>query len=488
MSNDNGFTRDMLFKPQGIQNFPKSDRKILVVIAKPTRVCNAHCTYCSSPPLEEMGENWEPEWSVETFKKFFDKVFPYMENGAAWIWHGGEPMLMGADFYIQCDEHAKKRMKEYGKSMYFSMQSNMLGYNEKWKYVFENICGGSLSTSFDPDERNRTLKGNWKNYSRIFKKSLDKVLDDGFMPMVIGTYQESNAHMMHDVYSWSLSRGERSFPVRFNYCVPTGRQGDTGELISPITYGNMLVEVYNRWIKDNPNFTITPLDQMFKKAVGQDGVGHCPWTRHCGGRFMNIEPNGEVYNCSDFSDLSTEYCFGNLHTDSVEELLSSPAAINIRRRQNKLPTTCMTCEHFDDCEGGCSRDAALYGHGMYGKFHYCRSWKIVFSRIKESVIRGEADGILRRMRIDPEVAKNFVKSNLDNHFSDLEIDWDEFQRTGLKHPFGFAENNNQGKKIYGEYGEILTDLDKKESLFIKEKDKATRFNQKLSKIKIVVKD
>lgn len=485
---ENGFTRDMLFRPQGIQVLPRSDRKILVVIAKPTRVCNAHCTYCSSPPLEEMGENWEPEWSYETFVKFFDKVFPHLETGATWIWHGGEPMLMGPEFYLKCADYAYEKMAQAGRQIYFSMQSNMLGYNEKWKTVFGSVCGGSLSTSFDPDERNRTLKGDWKNYSRIFKRSLDKVIDDGFMPMVIGTYQESNAHMMHDIYDWSLSRGERSFPVRFNYCVPTGRQGDTGELISPITYGEKLVEVYNRWIKDNPNFTITPLDQMFKKVVGQDGMGHCPWTKQCGGRFMNIEPNGEVYNCSDFSDLSTEYCFGNLHTDSMEQILNSEQALKIRRRRNKLPTTCMTCEHFDDCEGGCARDSVLYQHGMYGKFHYCRSWKIVFSRIKESIINGEADGVLERMGLDPMVVKKFVKSNIDSHFNGIEIDWVDFEKNGLKHKFGFAENNKENKKIYGEFGEILTELDSREHLFIKEKDKTIKINQKLSKIKIVVKD
>ena len=56
----------------------RNNTNILVVIAKPTRVCNADCSYCSSPPLEEMGSNWEPEWNFETFKNYFDKVFPYM--------------------------------------------------------------------------------------------------------------------------------------------------------------------------------------------------------------------------------------------------------------------------------------------------------------------------------------------------------------------------------------------------------------------------
>ena len=481
-------TREDLFSPQGIQILPKQQQTIYVVVAKPTRVCNAHCTYCSSPPLEEMGENWEPEWDFDTFKLYFDKVYPHMIEGAFWIWHGGEPMLMGPDFYQKCYDYALSHMKQTGRYINFSMQSNMLGYNEKWKDIFFNVFGSSLSTSFDPDETNRTIKGSWENYSRIFKRSLDKIIDDGFMPMVIGVYKEENAHLMHKIYDWSLSRGEKSFPIRFNYCVPTGRQGDTGELISPITYGKTLIEVYDRWIKDVPNFTITPLDQMFKKVIGMDGEGHCPWTRRCGGRFLAIEPNGDVYNCIDFADYDKKYCFGNLKTDSVEQMLKTQPAIQIRRRKNQVPSSCMSCEHFDDCEGGCARDSVLYGKGMYGKFHYCHSWKMVFSRIKESILLNEADGIIEKFGLSPQKVKQFVKTNIDNHFSDFEIDWELFDKNGLKHQFGFAENIIGIEKGYSENGQCI--LGENQLADFKYKDdslkKELNINLKLEKIKVRV--
>jgi radical SAM protein with 4Fe4S-binding SPASM domain len=448
-----------LYAPQGMQIIPKQPQTVYVVVAKPTRVCNAHCNYCSSPPLEEMGEDWEPEWDFETFKNYFDKVYPHMIEGSFWIWHGGEPMLMGPDFYWKCYDYAMIEMKKTGRYINFSMQSNMLGYSEKWKDVFLTVFGSSLSTSFDPDETNRTIKGNWETYSRVFKRSLDKVIDDGFMPMVIGVYKEENAHLMHRVYDWSLSRGDKCFPLRFNYCVPTGRQGDTGELISPITYGNMLVEVYDRWIKDVPNFTITPLDQMFKKVVGVDGEGHCPWTRKCGGRFLALEPNGDVYNCTDFADLDSKYRFGNLKSDSVADMLKSQPAIDIRRRQNRLPASCMSCEHFQDCEGGCARDSVLYQKGMYGKFHYCHSWKIVFSRIKESILKNEADGIIKKMGLDPIKVKDYVRANINNHFSEYEIDWNNFEQNGLSHSFGFADNLIGVSSSYGNDGQCVLGAD-----------------------------
>ena len=430
---------DFQFSAAGVQVLPKQAENLYVVIAKPTRVCNADCSYCSSPPLEEMGDNWEPEWSFEKFKLYFDKVYPHMMNGAMWIWHGGEPMLMGVEFYKQTYEYALSKMKETGRYIYFSMQSNLLGYNKKWYPVFSEIFNGSLSTSFDADETQRSIKGNTQTYSRVFKKSLHNMIEDGFRPMVIGVYTEETAPMMHKMYDWSLSYGQNAFPLRFNYCHPTGRLESHGEAIKPYTYGKTLVELYNRWIKDCPDFTITPLDQMFKKVIGIDGEGHCPWTRRCGGRFIEIEPNGEIYNCADFADLGKKYCFGNLNdNESLLEMLNTKPALQIKRRRTMLPDSCQACEHFDDCEGGCMRDSVLYKHGLFGKFHYCSSWKMIFTRIKESILTGEADNVILKYGYQPEKIRNEVAQKIKEQFNYDTQSLSELLNNGLNSEYGFG--------------------------------------------------
>lgn len=431
------------FSSAGIQSLPKQAESIYVVIAKPTRVCNADCSYCSSPPLEERGINGEPEWTIEKFKEYFDKIYPYLAHGAIWIWHGGEPMLMGHKFYEQAHAYAKEKMKIFGRSIYFSMQSNLLGYNKKWYPIFADIFGGSLSTSFDPDESQRTIKGNTKTYGKVFRRVLNEMLDDGFRPMVIGVYTEQTAHLMHEMYDWSKSMGNKAFPLRFNYCHPTGRIESGGEVIKPETYGKKLIELYDRWIKDIPDFTITPLDQMFKKVIGIDGEGHCPWTRRCGGKFIEIEPNGDVYNCADFADLGKKYCFGNLNTEmSLADMLNTKPALQIRRRATLLPSSCQNCEHFDDCEGGCMRDSTLYAHGLYGKFHYCASWKMVFARIKESILLGQADGIIEKYGYDPSIVKEQVKWKIKDHFNYSDSEISNIMNSGLPSKYGFDIHNN----------------------------------------------
>ncbi|MEM6903272.1 MAG: radical SAM protein, partial [Pseudomonadota bacterium] len=91
---------------------------ISTVIAKPTKVCNAACTYCSAPP------DGVPKWSIDDFKRYFDRLAPHLTDQAYIIWHGGEPMLLGAEFYEQAGEYARHQHPNVN----FSIQTNLLSY------------------------------------------------------------------------------------------------------------------------------------------------------------------------------------------------------------------------------------------------------------------------------------------------------------------------------------------------------------------------
>ena len=366
---------------------------ISTVIAKPTKVCNAACTYCSAPP------DGVPKWSLDDFKRYFDRMAPYLTDQAYIIWHGGEPMLMGPEFYEKAWEYAQAQKPNVN----FSIQTNLLSYNSKrWYDVFQDIFKGSVSSSFDPDETNRIYRGSAALYSRLFYKRLEEVLDDGFYPKIISTYTSETAHMANEAYEQNMAYGDKAPNMRFNYRYPAGRDEGNGEMISPREYGEMLLGLYNRWIEELPVFTITPLDEMLKKVIALE-VNRCPWTRSCGGHFLGLEPNGDTYNCSEFADLGDpEFKFGNLNDMTIPELMKSRAAAMIRRRRVNLPLDCQSCRHFGQCEGGCMRDAVLYNHGLGGKFHYCQSWMMVFDRIKETVRNGEADGAIRKYGLDPD--------------------------------------------------------------------------------------
>lgn len=355
------------------------------VIAKPTRECNADCSYCCAPP------DGAGRWSLEDFKLYFDKLLPQLDNQVEWIWHGGEAMLMGAEFFQRTQDYATKRLP----GVRFGMQSNLLAYKSSvWKVIFDQTFEGRISTSFDPGPgSHRLLKGSADRYEKRFFSALESIMEDGFTPLIIGTYSESTAEYAHSMYEFSLSQS-RPVHLRFNYRYPAGRLDGGVPTIDPLTYGNMLISLYDRWIYDCPDFVIIPLYQMLQKVLDVN-LSQCPWTKSCGGHFVGIEPNGDVFNCGEFADLNDPaYCFGNLVTDDLDTLFASPAATAIRRRRVSIPAECITCRHHAECEGGCARDAVLFGNSISGKFFYCDAWKAVFDRIKASIHNGEAKGII----------------------------------------------------------------------------------------------
>lgn len=369
------------------------------VILKPTKLCNADCSYCCAPP------DGAGMWDLNRFRRYFDRLAPALSPSPVVLWHGGEPMLLGPEFYERALEYARSKVP----GVRFSMQTNLLLYSTaRWQRIFVDVFGGSFSTSFDPDGERRSLKGDTQAYQTRFLRKLDEVLADGLRPLVIGTYNQATIHLAESVYEKSLSYGEKAFSIRINYMHPTGRIAGLGGLIQPRHYGGALTAIYDRWIKEMPNFDITPLDLMVKRVVGLDS-DRCPWTKSCGGRFLSIEPNGDAYNCGEYADLGDRrQCFGNLEKQSVEEMLRSPPAVMIRRRRVSVPLECQTCRHFEQCEGGCSRDSALFGNGVLGKFHYCGAWMMIFDRIKESIASGEADSLLKRYGVDPSWARRRV--------------------------------------------------------------------------------
>ena len=365
-----------------------------VIIAKPTKACNAACTYCSA--AAEAAEKPKNRWTIDDFKHYFDKLVDYIpkDNYCLWLWHGGEPMLLGPKFYLEAYYYAKKKRPMLG----MSMQSNILDYShDKWYDVIKHVCGGSISTSYDPDVSGRVYRGSIENYTKKFFESLQMAMDDGIRTFIIGTYTndmvERDLHMRK--YELALNYGDQAFGIRYNYRYPAGRAKDSGDFISPEVYGNMLIEVYNEWVRQAPDFQIVPHTQILEKIIA--GGSRCPWTRHCAGHFIGLEPDGRVWNCASFADLEDDkYCFGDLNTQDFGEIMSSYPAREIKRRVATIPDECFECRNLDVCEGACARDSILFGGDIYDKTKYCESWMMLIDRIKQSVASGEANRVIEK--------------------------------------------------------------------------------------------
>ena len=371
------------FDPEEGTQKPKHNaapvRRISVVLAKPTKACNADCSYCFAKPYDR------DRWSLDTFKSYFDKVEPYLKPPVQWIWHGGEPMLMGVDFFLEAEKYAASK----GVEVVFSMQSNItLLKGERWlSYIKDNI-GGRISTSYDVDETSRTINEDSEKYNERFKAALDFLMDNQLNPFVIGVYDNDNIDGIFDMYEFSKGYEDKygvGLDFRVNPKVIGSEQTfDTAFQLDPVVYGKKMVELLDQWLFDETEFMVTPLDSFINFYFNVGGNTTCPWTNKCAGSFLNIEPNGDVYNCDDMVHFTGKQMLqGNLNTHTMEEILASKAQQKLTKRMSEIDPECITCEFYHACRGGCGALTTLNNNLGNKRYPYCATNKIIFGRIKE---------------------------------------------------------------------------------------------------------
>ncbi|KDM89949.1 radical SAM protein [Photobacterium galatheae] len=369
-------------------------RRISVILAKPTKACNADCSYCFAKPYDR------DRWTIDRFKAYFDKIEPYLQEPVQWIWHGGEPMLMGVAFYREAERYARKS----GLKINFSMQSNLTLFQEdKWLSYIKNDINQRISTSYDIDEVSRTISGNSEKYNDRFFGALDTLMDNRITPFVIGVFDDSNIDQASDMYALSKKYEEKygvGLDFRINPKVDRFGEGFSGAFqLDPVRYGQKLVELLDDWLDDkDANFTITPIDSFIRFYFNHGQNTTCPWTNKCAGTFLNIEPNGDVYNCDDMVHYTGfDFKYGNLDNDSMEAILSSDPLKELTTRMHQIDPYCAECEFYYACRGGCGALSQLNKKVGDGRYPYCATNKIIFGHIKSLSESGRTEDLLRKV-------------------------------------------------------------------------------------------
>lgn len=127
--------------------------KSISLIIKPTDACNLRCKHCYAA---ETGYSQE-RMSLDTVRKTFD-LFTRDYDDIHIIWHGGEPLLMGIDFF----KSVLNIQNEYKGTRFINrMQSNATLLTEEWLDIFiENKIklGISLDGQFNDVLRTGTTQ------------------------------------------------------------------------------------------------------------------------------------------------------------------------------------------------------------------------------------------------------------------------------------------------------------------------------------------
>lgn len=375
------------------------------VMAKPIGpLCNLDCTYCFYLEKEKLfpaGENYRMNDEVlETF------VRKYIQGQHApeiqFAWQGGEPTLMGLDFFRKVV--ALQRRHAGGRTVHNAFQTNGTNLDDEWCRFFAQerfLVGLSLDGPEPIHNRYRNDRGGKGSFDRVMA-GLDvlKRWRVEFNTLTCVTRQSPDE--AEEIYRFLKQQGvafmqfipivERAgdraaHAIGLELAVPPDLRaagGNPGTMmpwsVSSEGFGIFLCKVFDEWIKaDVGRVFVNIFDVALSAWCGME-PGLCTFAKRCG-QAVALEHDGGVYSCDHY--VYPTYFLGNVLDQSLEEMVYSPAQVKFGNdKQDALPRYCRECEFLFACNGECPKHRFLETpDGEPGLNYLCAGYKRFFSHI-----------------------------------------------------------------------------------------------------------
>lgn len=362
-------------------------KKRISVIIKPTHDCNLRCRYCYVDKGAENGRMTE-----QLVEESIRKVSDFAED-SHWIWHGGEPLLMGVDFYSVVQDVQRFYAQRKGKGFSNGIQTNGTLVDTQILDFITRSRDFHVGMSMDgpPELHNATRvypdgRGSFEDVFRGVQKTRSRRRAGGGVICVVSAGNIDHPQELYDFFK------HHNINVKFNPLIKSGRAEEnlTALGITPREYGEFLMRLWDIYNEDCAREGRVTIDiDPFLDVIGNIATGKpigCNYSSSCRDSFISIGPQGDIYPCGRFDGIK-EFWMGNVTTHTVEEAVNSEVSRTLRTRGLENVAGCTNCDNGKICNSGCMHNAYCAGDVM-GKDPYCASYKTLFSKMS-AVLEGE---------------------------------------------------------------------------------------------------
>ncbi len=369
------------------------------VMVKPAGpACNLNCTYCYYLEKKNLfGGNTNAKMSDELLGNFTRQFIEANEVPVVtFTWQGGEPTLMGLDFFIKAVEFQKKYAN--GKRIENAFQTNGTRLNDDWcKFFTDNkmLVGISIDgAQHNHDHYRKTFSGN-PTFGRVMKgiEMCHKHKVEFNTLSVVNNY---NVHYASETYRFLKKTGSgfmQFLPVVERIATSQGdsglklvapAHGEAGVAewsVTPREFGKFLITIFDEWVRnDVARYYVQIFDATLANFAGEN-PGLCVFNETCGDALV-MEHNGNVYSCDHF--VYPEYYLGNVNETPLIDLVKLQQQFDFGiGKRNFLPLQCLQCEVRYACHGECPKHRFMQTpDGKPGLNYLCEGYKMFFKHVE----------------------------------------------------------------------------------------------------------
>jgi len=292
------------------------------IMAKPAGPnCNLNCQYCYYLEKDILFSEKKTRMSDEILETFVKKYISSQPTPVVeFVWQGGEPTLMGIDFYEKAVRYQNKFNN--GKQIINVIQTNGVKLDDAWcKFLKKNnfLVGLSLDGPEDIHNLYRTSPGGQPVFESVYKglKNLQKYNVE--FNLMASVAKETSKRPL-DVYNFFKSEDVKfmqflpiveRLPSKdaeergFHLSPPADLQGEdnnrvTSWSVEPEAYGDFLIDICETWVRnDVGKIFVMNFDWALSAWIGNPSPV-CRFAKQCG-RSIVMEHNGDVFACDPVS-------------------------------------------------------------------------------------------------------------------------------------------------------------------------------------------
>ena len=313
------------------------NRAAFHLLAKPTgAVCNLDCKYCFFLSKEMLYPGSRFQMADDLLETYIRQLLESQAGPEVIVgWQGGEPTLMGLDFFERSIEYVN-RYRRPGQQVSYTIQTNGTRLNDDWCAFFKRhgfLVGLSIDGPAELHDAYRVDKGGAGTFADVMR-GWDVLNRHGVDVNILCSVHAANAEHPLEVYRFFRDELKTSF-IQFipivervtEEMLPVANMGwgERGAIPALYTcidghhvtersvgaeqWGRFLNTVFDEWVtRDVGTVFIQMFDAALASWVGAP-PSMCIFSETCGSA-LALEHNGDLYSCDHF--VEPKYLLGNI--------------------------------------------------------------------------------------------------------------------------------------------------------------------------------
>ncbi len=395
-------------------------------MVKPTGpLCNLDCSYCYYRSKEDLLST-DKRWRISD-EVLEEHIRQYIEGQnykeVIFSWQGGEPTLLGLEFFRKVIALEKKYAPSYLRCEN-DLQTNGLLLDDEWCHFLKDnnfLVGLSidgpreLHDSYRKDKKGKGSFDGVFRAARLLRKQGVRFATLSCVNRITGRYPLEVYRFLRDEIGSERMQfipivepktfrtvAPQSWPPESMPLLddPRARPGHPDSVVAdwcvdPEEYGDFLITIFDEWRqKDLGRIYVNFFDCAVEQWMGRISP-LCVFGPICG-KGVAVEHDGSVYSCDHY--VYPEYRLGNIFERPLIEL-------QLSRRQEQfgyakdfmLPGRCRACPYLFACAGECPKNRFIRTpEGEPGLNYLCRGLRRYFTHIDPHLQR-----IVRQLGYEP---------------------------------------------------------------------------------------